>query len=415
MRQSSPVESTRQTAQAKGQAAPHPVLSTALSTLDIQLEEELARYRRAKAGGNRPGRSSNRTAAKPLDLISVSAHSSPATNPAPSAPAAEMMVATAASNLAAPVEANLLHSPAGDPELNLTEQDVELDDYLASSEELLRSLSEEEAKVQVERGFMRSLVTPLGVGSMLLLLLSSAMFGYVVTNPTSLTNLFADRTNVAQPVTEPGAIAPSAADAPQPNLANKEFKDLNLNPTGTLKPGSATRSIGGTASSPSPQKPGVPSSASAAAKPTAEANAQNSPQGNPQGNPQDTQNPSPAPAAPRLAEQPAAPEPVPQPYGRSTEPDRDTTPAPPRPTREAPAPQPEVASQAADEYRFKVVAPYSGDSSLAEAKKAVPDAFLTNSAGRAENQLGAHSSAADAEAQVQELRRQGIQAEVQKR
>ena len=412
MRQSSTVESTRQAAQASGQSAPHPVLSTALSTLDIQLEEELARYRRAKAGGNKAGRStSSRTAAKPLDLISVPAHISPAPNAsAVAAGAAGMVLATGISNSSAPVpESSLLHSPQADPAPNLAEQDVELDDYLASSEELLRSLSEEEAKVQAERGFMRSLVTPLGVGSMLLLLLSSAMFGYVVTNPTSLSNLFADRNNVAQPAAEPGAIAPNtnSTDAPQPNLANKEFKDLNLNPTGTLKPGSANRSIGGTSLAQPAQKPGViqtatPAASPTAASPTTEANAQNN-----------SQNSQPTPAAPRLAEQPAASEPAPQPYSRSPEPDRD--PAPARPVREAPAAQPAVSSRGEGEYRYKVVSPYSGDGSLAEAKKVVPDAFLTNSAGRAENQLGAYSSAADAEAQVQQLRRQGIQAEVQKR
>ena len=403
MRQSSTVESSRKAAPANGQAAPHPVLSTALSTLDIQLEEELARYRRAKAGGRAVRSTTHWQATQPLDLISVSAHSSPAVPPnqssLPSATADQMLPTS--SSLANPgLESNLLHAPIAAPEPNLAEQDVELDDYLASSEELLRSLSEEEAKVQAERGFMRSLVTPLGVGSMLLLLLSSAMFGYVVTNPTSLTNLFADRDNTAQPAA-PGTIAPGSgsADVPQPNLANKEFADLNLSTLGTLKPSKARL----TTPVPSPaQKSGA--TAPTAGSTQTEAN---------------PQNPQSVPAAPRSPEQPAAsPEPAPaqqpaqQTYGRSAEPVRDTTPAPPRPAREAP--QPEVASRAED-YRYKVVAPYSGDSSLAEAKKAVPDAFVTNAAGRAENQLGAHSSAAEAEAQVQELRRRGIQAEVQKR
>ena len=402
MRQSSTVESSRQAA--NGQAAPHPVLSTALSTLDIQLEEELARYRRAKAGVRVNRSTAQRQTARPLDLISVAPSSASPQAQVPTSIPAEIMLASSAvsSNLAIPeLGADLLHSPIDPSEPNLAEPEVELDDYLASSEELLRSLSEEEAKVQAEQGFMQSLVTPLGVGSMLLLLLSSAMFGYVVTNPTSLTSLLSDRDNTAQPVA-PGAIAPnpSSTDVPQPNLANKEFKDLNLNTLGTLKPGLKARSI--STPSPTAQKPATAATTtpSAAGSVQPEANAQN---------------PQPIPAAPRSQEPPAStpePAPVQQTYSRAPEPVRETTPAPPLPVREAP--QAAVPSRAAD-YSYKVVAPYSGDSSLAEARRVAPDAFLTNSAGKAENQLGAHSSAAEAEVQVQDLRRQGIQAEVQKR
>jgi hypothetical protein len=403
MRQSSTVESSRPAA--NGQAAPHPVLSTALSTLDIQLEAELSRYRRAKAG-NRVQRTTHRASAKPLDLIAVAASPTPAQ---PLSLLPETRLATSVpsypSDISEP-EAHLLHTPIDVPDPDLAEPEVELDDYLASSEELLRSLSEEEAKVEAEQGFMQSLVTPLGVGSMLLLLLSSAMFGYVVTNPTSLTNLFADRDNTAQPAA-PIAIAPNpgSTDAPQPNLANKEFKDLNLNTLGSLKPGSKART--GAATPSATQKPSVPatsttSSSASGAAPTGVVQIESN-----------AQNPQPIPAAPRAPEQPA-PEPAPaqQAYSPAPEPVRDRAPAPLPERREAP---PAAAPSPAEDYSYKVVAPYNGDSSLAEARRVVPDAFLTNSAGKAENQLGAHSSAADAETQVQELRRQGIQAEVQKR
>ncbi|NJN48864.1 MAG: hypothetical protein HC805_02515 [Alkalinema sp. RL_2_19] len=60
-------------------------------------------------------------------------------------------------------------------------------DYLESSEELLRSLAEEEATVAAERNVLEGLLTPFGVGSMLLMLLGSGMFGYLIMNPASLT------------------------------------------------------------------------------------------------------------------------------------------------------------------------------------------------------------------------------------
>jgi len=396
MRHSSTVEPSRPTT-ANGTGSPHPVLSTALGTLDIQLEAELARYRRSKTGA-RVARSTKGQSPRPLDLIAVSARSVPSDSPA-AASTSEMVVATGAatgtaSNLAA-TSSELLRS-AQAPETDLAESEVELDDYLASSEELLRSLSEEEAKVQAERGFMRSLVTPLGVGSMLLLLLSSAMFGYVVTNPTSLSGLFASRNEPAQPSPDLGAIVPDASGgvrsaAPQPNLANKEFKDLNLNTLGTLKSGATSRPIAAPSASPKqPQTPPVAASTPA---------------------PQGSQSLPLIPVPPRQSE--PAPDPATQTY--QPEPVRDTTPAPPVPEREAPAPQPAPPSADSEAYRYKVVAPYDGDRSLENTKKIVPDAFVTNAAGKAETQVGAHSSAADAEMQVQELRRQGVQAEVQKR
>jgi hypothetical protein len=60
------------------------------------------------------------------------------------------------------------------------------DDYLASSEALLRSLAEEEARTATETNPIGHLMNPLGVGSMILMLLGSTMFGYLIMNPGSL-------------------------------------------------------------------------------------------------------------------------------------------------------------------------------------------------------------------------------------
>lgn len=121
-----------------------------------------------------------------------------------------------------------------------TAADGHLEDYLESSEALLQSLAEEEAQVRAETGFMKSLITPVGVGSMLLLLLSSSLLGYVLMNPGSFGQLLS--MNLGNPPnTAPiSSVASSTTDeAPlsplEPNLAAQEFKDLNLNTLGTLK------------------------------------------------------------------------------------------------------------------------------------------------------------------------------------
>ncbi|MBP5975704.1 hypothetical protein HW132_23945 [Brasilonema sp. CT11] len=62
----------------------------------------------------------------------------------------------------------------------------EPNDYLESSEALLRSLVEEEPKTQAPKNSKNSLLSPLGIGSMLLLFLGSLTLGYIVFNFQSL-------------------------------------------------------------------------------------------------------------------------------------------------------------------------------------------------------------------------------------
>ncbi|MBW4626413.1 MAG: hypothetical protein KME49_13150 [Brasilonema octagenarum HA4186-MV1] len=58
----------------------------------------------------------------------------------------------------------------------------EPNDYLESSEALLRSLVEDEPKTQAPKNSKNSLLSPLGIGSMLLLFLGSLTLGYIVFN-----------------------------------------------------------------------------------------------------------------------------------------------------------------------------------------------------------------------------------------
>jgi len=86
------------------------------------------------------------------------------------------------------------------------------------------------------------------------------------------------------------------------------------------------------------------------------------------------------------------------------EPVRATTPPS---TRSAPSP--------AAGYDYKLVTHYDGDRTLEAARKVVPDAYVRNFSDGARIQLGAYGNASEAEARVQQLRNQGIDAEIQKR
>jgi hypothetical protein len=124
--------------------------------------------------------------------------------------------------------------------------DAPPNDYLASSEELLRSLAEEEAGAAAERSVLDGLLTPFGVGSMLLMLLGSGMFGYLIMNPSSLTALqgLADRVaNFRRPVTSATNVDVDGTDighdiswmSNAPALDSGEFLNLNLNNFSALR------------------------------------------------------------------------------------------------------------------------------------------------------------------------------------
>jgi hypothetical protein len=274
--------------------------------------------------------------------------------------------------------------------------DAPPDDYLESSEELLRSLAQEEAKVKVERTFLDYLSTPLGVGSMVLLLLSSALLGYVTMNPAILGGLLMAR----QEETAPAPAAPGNAP-PYPPLNSQEFVDLGLNnltalpsrsnPTVPLKP----------SSQPSPAATAAPTSPTL---PPAIAPRVNVPVT------------APSPAQQESLRQVPGPEPAPE---SSTS--VDPAPAAPpvmrsRPAEQAPPPiqaaPAQVTRTQSGGYEYKVEIPFTGDQSLAEAKKAVPDAYLRPDG---KIQMGAVGSEAEAKARIGQLKRQGISAEVKRR
>jgi hypothetical protein len=112
------------------------------------------------------------------------------------------------------------------------------DDYLESSEALLRSLTEEQPETKKPSNPSDSLLSPLGMGSMLLLLLASLMLGYVVFNPKGLPQwnlgkLFNENSPPVPEKTEevgsnaqPQIQPPSTSIPKYPNLAAQEFPDV---------------------------------------------------------------------------------------------------------------------------------------------------------------------------------------------
>lgn len=257
----------------------NPVLQAALNSLDVQLEEELARYRRQRLG--RPVMSAKglgrHQARKSLDLIDVERVQNQPPRPAlgmstapladfplymvqpPPQSAANPATPAASSNqvnvppappeslLAAPDQApEPLHqppSPQTPPEqpgnLATIATQTPPQDYLESSEQLLKSLAQEEATPPPKKPFAAKFLTPLGVGSILLLLLSGATAVYVLSNPSSFAALGLDRffgkknpTPVAPSPSATTSLTGNADNAPVvngPDLATDEFVDLNLN------------------------------------------------------------------------------------------------------------------------------------------------------------------------------------------
>ena len=273
-------------------ASLHPVIQTALSSLDIKLEEELVRYRRQKAGHSvMPNSSLGRTTTRQvIDLMAVDGAES-INQPSPSgmvSPISMMPPSLANPDVQASFQStHPNHNTASttdnvasaEPEAENLRSDSEVmetsharetsvggdlvyqgaiptppNDYLASSEELLRSLAQEEAQLHKERRLRDNLLTPLAVGSLLLLLLTSATLGYIVTNPSVLHYLGGNRFSKSQPEVAPSSTQSStvtdktASVAPNlqgPNLAAQEFVDLNLNNLSTLKTSdSASKSEG---------------------------------------------------------------------------------------------------------------------------------------------------------------------------
>ena len=399
----------------------HPTLKAALGSLDVQLEEELARYRKQRRAvpvmaASRIGQAS---LAPPLEVINLYLPSNPipasalpqgAENESKSLSDSEDTPNPKLNSPSTPQLKAATGAKIGDDESkinSLATSDTQTppippDDYLESSEQLLKSLTEEPQKPRGESleeesaSLADNLLTPLGMGSMLLLLLSSASIGYLLFNPALVQRLGLNR---FFPIAAPVAVSPSptattspsiAPPAISPNLANEGLENLDRNSISNLKPSeNSTRS-------PIPSVPSLP-------RPSAVTT------------PGKT-NPAIVSGSPDLAGQlgiPPVATPLATPPSPAAPPKPSPSPAAARPSpATSPVPSPTTTNPRRDTY-FYVVAVYDGDRSLAQARAVIPEAYLAEIPNQGTQiQMGAFLVEAEAKALIQELKQKGITASV---
>ncbi|MBD2771226.1 hypothetical protein [Iningainema tapete] len=180
-----------------------PALTAALSSLEVQLDQELARYRRTRTGYKTLKGSSK---IQPLSALSnACAPGAIAVTTGQSHP--EIKINT---QQAEPTKAlEIISTPETQQQEQISQPSAntqivpgnvvngksdaqpqttppEPDDYLESSEALLRSLAEEPKTDKTPTNSRHSLLSPLGIGSMLLLLLASLSLGYIAFHPKTL-------------------------------------------------------------------------------------------------------------------------------------------------------------------------------------------------------------------------------------
>jgi hypothetical protein len=298
-------------------------------------------------------------------------------------------------------------------------------DYFASSEELLKSFPQPEAAaIKRQSSLLDTLLTPLGVGSMLLLLLSSVSLGYVIMYPSSLGLLVAlGRDRGKDPATAP---LPNGDQSLSPNLASDEFVDVNLNTLSQLPRSDRPSTVVTVPQTAIPTLPPTGSTRSTERSPSATTDAPRL-SAAVTGSPLQTvtipsrpvvRQPEPASVVPApvpvRAPEPAYVPPAPVAYVAPAPRPISTAPAPaPTPAAYAPSVLPTPIAQAPPSAsRYYVVTDYTGDPSLSKARQAIGDAYVRNFDDGAKVQMGAFEDSASAEQMARQLQQQGVPAQV---
>lgn len=378
-----------------------PALATALGSLEVQLDQELTRYRRARNGirqtkqvgvenyisylpqqlntiteaveKTQPSVSEIKTKAvlpenPTLQLdnheeindipISSSQESRKIQTPPPQPNTISSIVPTTKVKA---VEGETLVTTNNPPKYP--------DDYLESSEALLRSLQEEKTQTKKPRNSGESLVSPVGIGSILMVLLASLTLGYVVFHPQTLPrldlsklfnrvfSLTSENTQVAENNSSPHT---SPIDQPEiklipkyPNLAAREFPEArDLNDVIGLKP----------KVKPTPTVIPQPITIEASVNPVL-----------------------PPASVPNVS-------PIPKPTETLAELNTQIKPS--------------------DDGYYYIVADNQGDNALAQARQVISDAYLSD--GQKHIYLGAFKTEEEAKQRLQQLQAKGIKARVRK-
>ena len=379
-----------------------PPLKAVLGSLDVQLEEELSRYRRYRrktspaSGNKKPPKSHTQ---KPSEVLSVSEGESniePGAAPSSQSKSSNSQSPSGWESVVLPQSAPLAPRPAktqlqSEPDTpnppgssfpSSSNPNGEPDGYLESSQKLVKSLEERRAKRR-QRSWAASLFTPVGIGSMLLFLLSCIGLGYVVMSPSGMATLGLNRwwnklnpnAETAGETADPDTVIESVE--PRPNLAAREFVDLDLDTLSNINP------------TPEP----IPTPAAQTPAPT------------------DGQNltpPSPLPSGPGMNN--LTNELLPDPVPPTPKPTPTAAPAPtatPKPAAGA-APRPNTNPVEANDGLYYVVTNYTDERSLEKAREVVPDAYVREFKTGVKVQMGALDNPEAAKRLAEELRVQGI-------
>ncbi|NEO99877.1 MAG: SPOR domain-containing protein [Symploca sp. SIO2E9] len=433
----------------------NPVLQAALASLDVQLEEELARYRRQQAG--RPvtsprGLGRNQTR-KPLQLISLDSETQDNQQPASemSNAAPEISIPLKLLDLkpeVVPIQENFsdvsktsepdnqTETGSGTGEIRVLPSNLNLadssatetseseqppprppraplggslvhsapaqtppEDYLESSQQLLQSLEEEEGSNNSPEDLTNKMPNPLGVGLALFLLLCCASVAYTVYDPSILADLGLEsffgqsRLKTAQnPVP-----APEDGSIPNiPNLASEEFPDVNRNTLSLLE------------ASQTPTPSSVPPTSDLSKPTTTESEPSsnlNQPVARGSSNLSQVLLPPPLP--------PTVLPPVIVPPANNSNPVQEETQQSTPKLEASPTPESALASPIPtnDKYYY-VLIDYDDEGTLDSAREIVPDAYVRNLPEGTKIQMGAFDTEADAESLVTRLQQEGISASI---
>ncbi|MEG4809028.1 hypothetical protein QUA82_16050 [Microcoleus sp. F8-D3] len=379
-----------------------PALQAVLGSLDVNLEAELTTYRRHRRRAEQWVSPSVRTGKQ-----TATTEQQLAQNLAPET----------AEETQQPLSLPLsLAGTQGDAPLATTRGGTKLsssafapNNYLESSEKLIESLDDSKAEPAVERSLAASLLTPLGLSSMLLFLLSCTALGYAVRYPSNLVkmaglNRLLDRTSPSPDSPASTAISDTGSkELPKaPNLVSKEFVELDLSTLSNVQPTVSPIPSPSPKASIPPTPPAPPGPGAAVPIPTED--------GNPaRGREQGLNNlstallPTPSPSA----AQPVPTLPTLPPTASPAQP-AAASPATASPAAASPAASPLGRPARAADGFYYVVTDYTDEKSLQQARKAVPDAYVRNFSKGVKIQMGALNDAASAERLVKELQEKGV-------
>lgn len=396
-----------------------PMVQGVLSCLDVQLEEEIAHFRRKRPikPAHQGVATKSAVGKKGLDLISVpvtetqvqpanppvkelvtpplnqdllGAETTPLSDDEETSNAASVLNGRA--NVAGEAKLEGKNPAASLGFTNSVARKELPDEYLESSEALLKNLEEDEF-VEPTASSSNKLMTPLGIGSLLLLLVGAATLGYVAMNPATISHLAGNKQSENSSRLAAGGGKNVAGIPNSPNLAEQEFVNLNLETLATVNPrGSAvSRVVPGATKAQVPVNPPAPLP-------------------NPTGSSSRLDLPSvlipPAVQSGILPPQVEVEPPIP-----TTAPKLVTSPKPKAgATGKSSTTKPTATKKAGN--KFLVIMSYGGDRSLAQARKVAPQALVRQlKPGRA-IQLSAFPDEKAAQKKVQALQKQGISARV---